>query len=428
MKPPPSIVRRLARTVLALSLAWAVLASAAVWLALRHEVDELLDDTLVASAEVLAGLLTQTPQPPGLHRDTGPGRYAWQWVGLDGQLRARSTAAPSQPWLTTAQAGFATTPAAAAAWRLYGRALPDGSMLYVGKTRAERLEALTDVALSVSASALGVGAVFVLWMRRRVRRELRPLTEWSERIARHDPLKHPPLPEADRLELQPLRDAVASLGDGLRRRLGQERAVAAQVAHALRTPLAGLDAQLAAAQVASPAEHSAALRRAREASRRLRRVVAAVITLFRSGAEPTRRMVDVNAMLQDLPIDGLLVHAAPDLRLHADPDLLAAALSNLLDNASRHGASQLWLEHAEGPEPPRNGLRLRDDGPGLPEARRRAIQQALDEQAYEGQVGLGLMLADLVARAHGGRVTLEPVDRGFAVRLDLGPAAAARYP
>jgi len=35
-------------------------------------------------------------------------------------------------------------------------------------------------------------------------------------------------------------------------------------------------------------------------------------------------------------------------------------------------------------------------------------------------MGLGLMLADLVARAHGGRLHLPAVAQGFAVELELG--------
>jgi nitrogen-specific signal transduction histidine kinase len=66
-----------------------------------------------------------------------------------------------------------------------------------------------------------------------------------------------------------------------------------------------------------------------------------------------------------------------------------------------------------------------DDGPGVDEATRTALQTALDSERYDGRTGLGLMLADRVARAHGGRVVLPPVAAGFAVELQLGPAASS---
>ena len=49
----------------------------------------------------------------------------------------------------------------------------------------------------------------------------------------------------------------------------------------------------------------------------------------------------------------------PPASVDADPDLLAAALLNLLDNALRHGASRVVVSV------PRPGVvRLHDDGPG----------------------------------------------------------------
>jgi hypothetical protein len=42
-------------------------------------------------------------------------------------------------------------------------------------------------------------------------------------------------------------------------------------------------------------------------------------------------------------------------------------------------------------------------------------------------MGLGLMLADLVARAHGGTLALPPVEAGFAVEMSFA-AAAPRTP
>jgi K+-sensing histidine kinase KdpD len=70
-------------------------------------------------------------------------------------------------------------------------------------------------------------------------------------------------------------------------------------------------------------------------------------------------------------------------------------------------------------------LRLHDDGRGVDPQRRADLADALDHQAYEGRMGLGLMLADLVARAHGGRLELPEVAAGFAAELHLGPVPAA---
>jgi C4-dicarboxylate-specific signal transduction histidine kinase len=67
-------------------------------------------------------------------------------------------------------------------------------------------------------------------------------------------------------------------------------------------------------------------------------------------------------------------------------------------------------------------VRLHDEGPGVGAEQRHALQAALDAQAYDAVPGLGLTLADLVARAHGGRLSLPATAQspGFTVELSLG--------
>ena len=69
-------------------------------------------------------------------------------------------------------------------------------------------------------------------------------------------------------------------------------------------------------------------------------------------------------------------------------------------------------------------LQVHDDGPGVDSARRRELQAAIDAQDYDGRTGLGLMLADLVARAHGGGLSLPEQASGFAAELNLGSPVA----
>jgi signal transduction histidine kinase len=164
-----------------------------------------------------------------------------------------------------------------------------------------------------------------------------------------------------------------------------------------------------------PAELRPRLQRVRDASGRLQRVVRSLLDLFRVGAEVRRSDVDLKALLAHLPVEGIEVHA-PAATLNADPDLLAAALANLLDNAQRYGARRVEVS-----VPAPGTLRLHDDGRGATPERLAELRAALAAQAYEEHTGLGLMLADLVARAHGGALALPEVSQGFAVDLRLGP-------
>ncbi len=65
------------------------------------------------------------------------------------------------------------------------------------------------------------------------------------------------------------------------------------------------------------------------------------------------------------------------------------------------------------------------DAPGIPEAKARIIQDALDAQDYAHHMGLGLMLADLIARAHQGRLNILKTDGGVTVEISLRDFASA---
>jgi signal transduction histidine kinase len=434
-----SINRRLGRVMIGWSLVWVLAGSLAVLLTVEHEIDELLDDTLRASAQVMSALLSSHADalPPGLPVQGQIGslaeeRFAWQMVDTDGHVLLRSPSAPAEALHVTATAGFSDTPD----WRVLGVALAhQGRMIYVAQTRAERHEARLSVAFNAGLAALGVGLLAYLMLGAQIAHELLPLQRLSGRLARHDPTQPgASLGPAERAELQPVHAAIDELGHRLARRLAHERVFSAHAAHALRTPLAGIDAQLAVALRESPPALQARLRRVREASTRLQRVVAALLLLFRSQAkELSREPVDLGALLARLPVEGLQIEVPDGLLFDADADLLAAALLNLLDNAQRHGAHRVVVSL---PAPDR--LRLQDDGPGVPAEQRDWLRQTLARAvtstaavepanvSTQGQgTGLGLQLAQLVARAHGGQLHLPDVEQGFAVELEW-PVGDAR--
>ncbi len=409
--------QRLGRALLVWSIAWSLGVAIAVLLVARHEVAELLDDTLVASAELLAALLPSDARglAPAVAAQGRSERFAWQVVDADGRLLLRSHDAPGEPLRASATAGFFDT----SLWRVYGIALgSERRMLYVAQTREERLEAEFEVALTAVLAALAIGLLGQIWLRQRVRHEIAPLRRLSQRVARYEPSEPAAatLGAPERAEFEPMHHALDALGRRLRDRLANERAFSAHAAHALRTPLAGIDAQLAVALQEAPAALQPRLRRVREAAGRLQRVVAALIGLFRSGTSLQRGPHALAPLLQRLPVDGLAVHVDADATVDADPDLLSAALANLLDNASRQGAASVTVE-----APTPSCVRVFDDGPGVTPARRAELAQLLAAQRYEAGAGLGLMLADRVARAHGGALVLLDVERGFGVELRLGP-------
>lgn len=422
----PSIRERLSRTLVGISVAWGIAVSGVVWLAVRHEVHELLDGTLQESAEILFGLLSfnasRLPLQGGgsLPAPVHDERLVWQIVDAGHVVVLRSHRAPDRPLSAQRTAGLSN---AGEGWRVYGMPFDaSGRFLYVAQPESERREARLQAGAVTAGAALIVGLLCSLWLRLRVGRELAPITDMSAAVAHFDPLHSDArMALATRAELVPMHNAISDLGTRLAKRLSHERAFAAHAAHALRTPLAGMVAQLAVAQRRSPPEAQPHLKRTREAADRLRNVVTALLTLFRTGSDASRRPVNIGDLIAHLPFETLSITADERTSVHADFDLLAAALINLLDNSQRHGATAVTIGARH--ECDASYIVLRDDGSGIPDADRERLQSALDSQNYEGQTGLGLMLVDLVARAHGGRLRLLRVPAGCTVELGLGIAS-----
>lgn len=117
-------------------------------------------------------------------------------------------------------------------------------------------------------------------------------------------------------------------------------------------------------------------------------------------------------------------------RAHVDVDAVERALSNLVDNALRHGAARrITLAVGAGPDGTLE-FGLHDDGRGLARAK-------LNEQLFEpferggaasAGTGLGLAIVRAIAEAHGGGASIAPgrSGAGVSVRLRIvpGPASA----
>jgi signal transduction histidine kinase len=117
---------------------------------------------------------------------------------------------------------------------------------------------------------------------------------------------------------------------------------------------------------------------------------------------------------------GLSIEATADqpVMLMGHGELLAQAVSNLVDNATKYARQHVRVEVslADGSVT----VSVVDDGPGIPEEdRERAIQRfvRLDPSRTGRGSGLGLSLVAAVARLHGGSLVLSDAEPGL--RADM---------
>ncbi|MFG6468181.1 sensor histidine kinase [Roseateles sp. BYS87W] len=424
----PSLRRELVRLTTVVAFCWLVVLGFTVTWAVRHEVDDLLDEALREAAEVMYGVLTTAPElaensaalPEVLPAPAHEEKFVWQIVDGRGQVVRRSHKAPPQALSDVTRRGLFDQ---SGQWRVYGIPMtgPLPRMLYVAQVARERNEARYEAVGTVLLAALTVSLLWVLLLRQRVDRGLRPLAQLARQIESYDPLEASTEPEpGDRAETEAISEAVRTLGRSLAQKVRAERAFSACAAHSLRTPLAGMDAQLALAQREPPEAQPGRLERVRAALTRLTRVVQSLLALFRAGEHWALdlRPCRLTELLAEIPVEGLTVTVEDDVEFLADPDLTTIALVNLLDNAVRFGARHVRVHG--GRDSSRVCIRVQDDGHGITQERWIAVTRALQLPESSADVGLGLRLASMVAQAHGGCLILPaPVhdQLGFLVEV-----------
>jgi signal transduction histidine kinase len=241
-----------------------------------------------------------------------------------------------------------------------------------------------------------------------------------------------------RFDLGPARDELTGLAatlDGLLGRIAasrrHEQRFAADVAHELRTPIAGLrgraELALTAEGPTADAERAAALTAVVAGAERLTTTVDTLLAVARRELDPAGGSVDLEALAreheshEDVGGVRVVVVAPPGGVPHAEgePEIIRRALAPLVENAQRFAESLVTLELSATADVVR--VTVRDDGPGLPPDLHDPFQAGSRGPDSPG-AGLGLPLARRMAHSCGGDVRLGPSPGGCFV-LEL-PASA----
>jgi two-component system sensor histidine kinase TctE len=284
----------------------------------------------------------------------------------------------------------------------------------------------------IAAAAFAVG-----WA---VERALKPLLALKEAVERRSPRDLSAIDEtASPEEVRPLVASLNRLFGLVNAQADSQRRFVSDAAHQLRTPLAGLQAQVEAwAQAAStrttlelPAEQ---VRKLRSATRRTSQLANQLLALSRADArgmhsQPQQR-VDLKSLCEDILQNHLDAATARgiDLGLDAAPAqvmghawLLHELLGNLVDNAVKYS-------HEGGTVTIRCGLReglafleVEDDGPGVaPAELPRILERFYRVPGTQGEgTGLGLAIAEEIARVHRSHLVLQPGAGGKGLRVTL---------
>jgi two-component system, OmpR family, sensor kinase len=249
-------------------------------------------------------------------------------------------------------------------------------------------------------------------------------------------------------ETRVLADSFNRMLDRLASAFAHQRDFVADASHELRTPLTVIAGQLevlAAEEHPQPADIERTQQVVQAEVARTSRLVDDMLLLIRADHDDflRRRPIDLPTFIDDLWVTTTRGHERrlqldpiPFGTLDADPDRLAQALRNLIDNALSHtsapdGLVRLSVRREHGD---RVVFTVSDDGAGIPKAHRDRVferfhrtDDARDRVA--GGAGLGLAIVRAIAEAHEGTVSAGVAREGGAeLRVEVPGFQAAAPP
>jgi two-component system sensor histidine kinase TctE len=310
------------------------------------------------------------------------------------------------------------------------RSVPAGFRVVLAQTVASRQRLLEQLLLYSIAPQVGLLLLLAAWLRRSIGRDLAPLGGLQQALDRRDAGDLAPVPvPTTASDLERLGRAVNALLARVERGTQAQREFAGNVAHELRTPLAGIRA-LAEYGLAQrdPAVWHEQLQRIARSEERASHLVDQLLALARADEAPQLhpQPVALDALVRDVVLRLLPRADAAGVDLGArglddpvvvqsDPALLEGILNNLLANALRYGMPADGAEPASvtvelsvapvlapadgaSPDPARRRIRLRvvDRGPGIAAEDIERVQQRWaqgSEQQWRVGKGAGLGLA-----------------------------------
>jgi signal transduction histidine kinase len=207
------------------------------------------------------------------------------------------------------------------------------------------------------------------------------------------------------------------------------------VSHELRTPLTAINGwgeTLIEDPISDPAQTRRGMRIILNETRRLATMVEELLDF--SKMEDGRftlsiEMMDLQAEFEDAIFTYMELFRQEGIELlyddpgeevilppiSGDPERLKQVFCNLLDNAAKHGGAGKRIHASIGREEGEQVVRIRDYGPGIPEAELPFIKQKFYKGSSKARgSGIGLAVCDEIVALHGGAFEIANAEGGGA--------------
>lgn len=403
-----SVFARLVAVMVGVALALLVIVATAFWLL----VGPVFGTTVVRLVKDYAQALAATSPGPEHARQVS--------VRLDLGIRYEGPAgswstAPDLPSIEAIARAAALGGDAGSAARhdYFIAAAPDGGRYLFAWGHLHRMRDAHETLLWITFGLVGVVCVVAHAF---ISRSLRPLRTLHEGVARLEEGElDVVLPGGTRDEFGVLTDAFNRMARSVRERIEARDRLLLDVSHELRSPLTRMKVALA-------------LLPDGEKKTRMSTDVAEMETMvtellelerLRDGRGLRLARTDLGSIVRDaaeafaaVP-PGARVAPFADLVVDVDAEKLGTVLRNLLENAAKYALpDSAPVEISAAPEGDTVVVRVRDDGPGIPEADLAGVFEPFfrvdrSRSRKTGGYGLGLSICKRILEAHGGGISVE---------------------
>jgi two-component system OmpR family sensor kinase len=427
------VLRR--RLLIAVAVLWTAAATLAV-IAVRSEMNDVLDHALVSLAEHIpldGSAPTMATTPSLFAAPINPNDVLHVLVrDANGKVLRRSGVPDEGRWALHVDPGLHTVDD----WRVVTRRAPDDSVVVqVGELLRERRDALAESTAAMILPLLALLPLSALMIDLLLERSFKGVREAGEQWRARKEGDLSPLQANLPSEFDPLIVSINGLITRLQGTVRAERAFAASTAHELRTPLAAARAQAQRLLALLPdgETHERGLGLVRSLDR-LSNTATKLLQLSRveSGIGLAREPVDL-CQLAGLILDEFRHHAGTShrLRLYVPPepvvvqgdlDSLGIVLRNLIENALKHAPLASVEVRVEAP----GQVIVSDDGPGVPPETLVNLSQPYERGSARAEgTGLGLSIVAKIVKQQRATLTMEspPPGKsfGFSVTVRMTP-------
>jgi two-component system sensor histidine kinase ChvG len=229
-------------------------------------------------------------------------------------------------------------------------------------------------------------------------------------------------------EIRALSEALDVMTKKLRAQADYVADFATTVSHELKTPIAAIHGATELLQDwegMEPEQRSRFLNNMLQDCERMERLVTRLLALAKiesAAALPSAR-VSVEPFCRELlaryGADVQLVVKAPPREIEIAEEHLASAITNLVDNAVRHGRGQPVVVELDS-DAGRLAVVVEDQGSGISPANQKKVwDRFFTTERDRGGTGLGLSIVQAIVQARRGHVDFESSPRGTRFRLLL---------